>query len=84
MGFWNEFMDFDRNQVEFIGVEAGGPKKSKYHAAPLTNNSKNWYFTWCSTVCDSKQSWTNRKNRVNKRWIRLSWNFSDTLFFERH
>ncbi len=40
MGFWNEFMDFDRNQVEFIGVEAGGPKKSKYHAAPLTNNSK--------------------------------------------
>ena len=27
MGFWNEFMDFDRNQVEFIGVEAGGPKK---------------------------------------------------------
>ena len=39
-GFWNEFMDYDKNQVEFIGVEAGGPKKSKRHAAPLTYGSK--------------------------------------------
>jgi tryptophan synthase beta subunit len=37
MGFWNEFMDTD---AEFVGVEAGGPKKSKLHAAPLTNGSK--------------------------------------------
>ena len=37
MGFWTEFMDTD---AEFIGVEAGGPKKSKLHAAPLTNGSK--------------------------------------------
>ena len=40
MGFWNEFMDYDRNQVEFIGVEAGGPKNSKKHAAPLTYGAK--------------------------------------------
>ena len=40
MGFWNEFMDFNPNQVEFIGVEAGGPKDSKHHAAPLSNNAK--------------------------------------------
>ena len=40
MGFWNEFMDFNPKQVEFIGVEAGGPKNSKHHAAPLTNNAK--------------------------------------------
>ena len=40
MGFWNEFMNYDSKQVEFIGVEAGGPKNSKLHAAPLTNNSK--------------------------------------------
>ena len=33
-------MDYDRKQVEFIGVEAGGPKKSKRHAAPLTYGSK--------------------------------------------
>ena len=37
MGFWNEFMD---TNVEFIGIEAGGPKNSKLHAAPLTNKSK--------------------------------------------
>ena len=37
MGFWNEFMDTD---AEFVGIEAGGPKNSKLHAAPLTNNSK--------------------------------------------
>ena len=37
MGFWNEFMDTD---AQFIGIEAGGPKNSKLHAAPLTNGSK--------------------------------------------
>ncbi len=39
-GLWNEFMHYDKKQVEFIGVEAGGPKNSKKHAAPLTYNSK--------------------------------------------
>ncbi|MDC1476270.1 tryptophan synthase subunit beta [Pelagibacteraceae bacterium] len=39
-GFWNEFMHYNKKQVEFIGVEAGGPKKSKRHAAPLTYGSK--------------------------------------------
>jgi len=39
-GFWNEFMDFNKKQVEFIGIEAGGPAKSKKHAAPLTYGSK--------------------------------------------
>ena len=40
MGFWNEFMDYSPKQIEFIGVEAGGPKNSKLHAAPLTNKAK--------------------------------------------
>jgi len=39
-GFWSSFMDFDKKQVEFVGIEAGGKKNSKLHAAPLTNNSK--------------------------------------------
>ena len=39
-GFWNEFMHYDKRQIEFVGVEAGGPKKSKRHAAPLTYGSK--------------------------------------------
>ncbi len=37
MGFWNEFID---THAQLIGVEAGGPKNSKLHAAPLTNSSK--------------------------------------------
>ncbi len=40
IGFWNSFMDYNKKQVEFIGVEAGGPNNSKLHAAPLTNKSK--------------------------------------------
>ncbi len=39
-GFWNEFIDYDKKQCEFIGVEAGGPRNSKKHAAPLTFGSK--------------------------------------------
>ena len=39
-GFWNEFMYYNKKQVEFIGIEAGGPKNSKKHAAPLTFGSK--------------------------------------------
>ena len=37
MGFWNEFLDTD---AELIGIEAGGPRNSKLHAAPLTNGAK--------------------------------------------
>jgi tryptophan synthase beta subunit len=39
-GFWSEFIDYDKKQIELIGVEAGGPKNSKLHAAPLTTNAK--------------------------------------------
>ena len=39
-GFWSEFIDFNKKQVELIGVEAGGPKKSKLHAAPLSKGAK--------------------------------------------
>ena len=39
-GFWSEFIDFSKKQIELIGVEAGGPKKSKLHAAPLSRNAK--------------------------------------------
>ena len=37
LGFWNEFMD---TNAEFVGIEAGGPKNSKLHAAPLTSGAK--------------------------------------------
>ena len=39
-GFWSEFIDYDKKQIELIGVEAGGPKKSKLHAAPLSRGAK--------------------------------------------
>ena len=39
-GFWNEFISYNKKQVELIGVEAGGPANSKKHAAPLSKNSK--------------------------------------------
>jgi len=39
-GFWSEFIDYNKNQIELIGVEAGGPSSSKLHAAPLSKNSK--------------------------------------------
>ena len=39
-GFWSEFIDYNKKQIALIGVEAGGPKKSKLHAAPLTNGAK--------------------------------------------
>ena len=35
-GFWSEFIDYSKDQVSLIGVEAGGPKKSKLHAATCT------------------------------------------------
>ena len=39
-GLWNSFMDYDKEQVELIGIEAGGPKRSKLHAAPLSHGAK--------------------------------------------
>ena len=39
-GFWSEFIDYSKTQIELIGVEAGGPKKSHLHAAPLTYGAK--------------------------------------------
>ena len=33
-------MHYNKKQIEFVGVEAGGPKQSKKHAAPLTYGSK--------------------------------------------
>ena len=44
-GFWSEFFDYNKKNVELIGVEAGGPKNSKLHAAPLSKNSKIMQFS---------------------------------------
>ena len=33
-------MDYDKKQIEMVGIEAAGPKKSKLHAAPLSRGGK--------------------------------------------
>ena len=45
-GFWNEFMDYDK-QCEFI--MRSGQQKVKYAAPPLID--QNWNFSWCSSIC---------------------------------
>ena len=32
-GFWSEFIDYEKNNIELIGVEAGGSTKSKLHTS---------------------------------------------------
>ena len=55
-GFWSEFMDFNKKQVELIGVEAGGPKKSKLHAAPLSKGAKLGILHGAASyVCQNKE-----------------------------
>ena len=39
-GLWSEFMDFNKKQFEFVGIEAKGPKHSKLHAATLSMGAK--------------------------------------------
>ncbi len=40
IGMWNSFMDYPKSQVEFVGIEAGGPRNSPLHAAPLSKGGK--------------------------------------------
>ena len=55
-GFWSEFIDFNKSQVELIGVEAGGPKKSKLHAAPLSRGAKIGILHGAASyVCQDKE-----------------------------
>ena len=55
-GFWSEFIDYNKKQVELIGVEAGGPKKSKLHAAPLSKGAKIGVLHGAASyVCQNKE-----------------------------
>ena len=60
-GFWSEFIDYKKNQVELIGVEAGGPSKSKLHAAPLSKNSKIGILHGAAAYCVQ-----NSDGQINK------------------
>ena len=65
-GFWSEFIDFDKKQIELIGVEAGGPKNSKLHAAPLTNNASLGILHGAAAyVCQNKEGQINDTESIS-------------------
>jgi tryptophan synthase beta subunit len=45
MGFWNEFMNYNLKQIEFIGVEAGGPKTASFTLPPSLIILKSEFYT---------------------------------------
>ena len=64
-GFWSEFIDFS-NQIELVGVEAGGPKKSKLHAAPLSRGAKiRVLHGAASYVCQNKEGQINETESIS-------------------
>jgi len=65
-GFWSEFIDFNKNQIELIGVEAGGPKNSKLHAAPLSKGAKIGILHGAAQlVCQSKEGQINETESIS-------------------
>jgi len=65
-GFWSEFIDFDKKQIELIGVEAGGPRKSKLHAAPLTNGAKLGILHGAAAyVCQNSEGQINNTSSIS-------------------
>ena len=64
IGFWNEFLN---SNAELIGVEAGGPKNSKLHAAPLSTNSKVGILHGVN-FCRFRLSWNFSASLLFKRF----------------
>ena len=65
-GFWSEFIDYDKKQIELIGVEAGGPKNSKLHAAPLTNGAKLGILHGAAAyVCQNNEGQINHTESIS-------------------
>ena len=66
-GFWSEFIDYDKKQIELIGVEGGGPKNSKLHAAPLTNGAKLGILHGAAAyVCQNNEGQINETESISK------------------
>tara|TARA_B100000029_G_scaffold381913_1_gene377088 strand:- start:963 stop:2195 length:1233 start_codon:yes stop_codon:yes gene_type:complete len=65
-GFWSEFIDYNKNHIELIGVEAGGPKKSKLHAAPLSKGANIGILHGAASyVCQNKEGQINETESVS-------------------
>ena len=65
-GFWSEFIDFKKSQIELVGVEAGGPKKSKLHAAPLSRGAKLGILHGAASyVCQNNEGQINETESIS-------------------
>ena len=65
-GFWSEFIDFPKDQIELIGVEAGGPQNSKLHAAPLSKGAKLGILHGAASyVCQDKEGQINETESIS-------------------
>jgi len=65
-GFWSKFIDYDKNQVELIGVEAGGPQNSKLHAAPLSRGAKIGILHGAASyVCQNSEGQINETESIS-------------------
>ena len=65
-GFWSKFIDYDKDQVTLIGVEAGGPKNSKLHAAPLSRGAKIGILHGAASyVCQNSEGQINETESIS-------------------
>ncbi len=65
-GFWSEFIDYNKKQIELIGVEAGGPKNSRLHAAPLSKGAKLGILHGAASyVCQSSEGQINKTESIS-------------------
>ena len=65
-GFWSEFIDYNKKQVELIGVEAGGPEGSKLHAAPLSRGARIGILHGAASyVCQSSEGQINETESIS-------------------
>ncbi len=65
-GFWSEFIDYNKKQIELIGVEAGGPKNSRLHAAPLSKGAKLGILHGAASyLCQSSEGQINETESIS-------------------
>ncbi len=65
-GFWSEFIDYKKSEIELIGVEAGGPKNSKLHAAPLSKGANIGILHGAASyVCQNGEGQINQTESIS-------------------
>ena len=66
MDFGVNLLIMNKDQVELIGVEAGGPKNSKLHAAPLSRGAKIGILHGAASyVCQNSEGQINETESIS-------------------